>query len=52
MLVRGLMERRGRGWLVIRHAMRQFDGVQPTLENDPVARIVRVTFPLAPATAV
>ena len=51
MVVRRLMERRGRGWLVIRHTMRQFNGTEPTLENDPVSRFVRVTFPFAPATA-
>ena len=49
MVVRRLMERRGRGWLVIRHAMREFNGTEPTLENDPVSRIVRVAFSLAPA---
>ena len=49
MVVRRLMERRGRGWLVIRHTMREFNGTEPTLENDPVNRIVCVTFSLAPA---
>ena len=49
MVVRRLMERRGRGWLVIRHTMRQFNGTEPTLENDPVSRFVRVTFPFAQA---
>lgn len=51
MVVRRLMERRGRGWLVIRHAMRKHNGTEPTLENDPISRIVRVTFSLAPADA-
>ena len=31
MVVRGLMERRGRGWLTMRHAMRRFNGTEPTL---------------------
>lgn len=51
MVVRRLMERRGRGWLVIRRAMREHNGTEPTLENDPISRIVRVTFSLAPADA-
>ena len=51
MVVRRLMERRGRGWLVIRHAMREHNGTEPTLESDPISRIVRVTFSLAPAHA-
>lgn len=47
MVVRGLMERRGRGWLTMRHAMRRFNGTEPTLENDERNRLVRVTFQLA-----
>jgi len=31
--------------------MREFDGTEPTLKDDPVGRIVRVTFSLAPAGA-
>jgi len=44
MVVRGLMERRGRGWLAMRHAMRNFNGTEPTLENFEIDRLVRVTF--------
>ena len=44
MVVRGLMERRGRGWLAMRHAMRNFNGTEPTLENFESERLVRVTF--------
>ncbi len=47
MVVRGLMERRGRGWLRMRHSMRAFNGTEPELENDDRARWVRVTFRLA-----
>ena len=47
MVVRGLMERRGRGWLTMRHAMRRFNGTEPTLDNDERNRFVRVTFQLA-----
>ena len=49
MVVRGLMERRGRGWLTMRHAMRRFNGTEPTLENDERNRFVRVTFQLSGA---
>ena len=44
MVVRGLMERRGRGWLTMRQAMRQFNGTEPELVNDERNRLVRVTF--------
>ena len=44
MVVRGLMERRGRGWLAMRHTMRNFNGTEPTLENFENDRFVRVTF--------
>ena len=44
MVVRGLMERRGRGWLAMRHAMRNFNGTEPTLENFERDRLVRLTF--------
>ena len=46
MVVAGLMERRGRGWLTMRHAMRSFNGTEPELINDPHNRMVRVTFHL------
>ena len=48
MVVRGLMERRGRGWLAMRHAMRNFNGTKPTLENYERDRFVRVTFHFEP----
>ena len=48
MVVRGLMERRGRGWLTMRHAMRRFNGTEPALVNDERNRFVRVTFHLEP----
>ena len=48
MVVRGLMERRGRGWLAMRHAMRNFNGTEPTLENFERDRFVRVTFHFEP----
>ena len=44
MVVRGLMERRGRGWLTMRHAMARFNGTEPELINDERNRFVRVTF--------
>ena len=44
MVVRGLMERRGRGWLTMRHAMTRFNGTEPELVNDERNRLVRVTF--------
>ena len=44
MVVRGLMERRGRGWLTMRQAMRQFNGTEPELASDERNRLVRVTF--------
>ena len=44
MVVGGLMERRGRGWLTMRHAMRRFNGTEPALVSDERNRFVRVTF--------
>ncbi len=46
MVVAGLMERRGRGWLTMRHAMRAFNDTEPELTSDPHNRLVRVTFHL------
>ena len=43
-VVGGLMERRGRGWLTMRHAMRRFNGTEPERVSDERNRIVRVTF--------
>ena len=51
MVVRRLMERRGRGWLLMRQAMRAFNGTEPALVNDPDGRFVRVTFRLGPGAA-
>ena len=44
MVVSGLMERRGRGWLTMRQTMRKFNGTEPELVNDERNRFVRVTF--------
>ena len=48
MVVSGLMERRGRGWLTMRHAMMRFNGTEPDLVSDERNRFVRVTFHLQP----
>ena len=42
----GFMERRGRGWLIMRRAMRAFNGTEPELQQDERNRFVRVTFRL------
>ncbi|MCY4197099.1 MAG: putative DNA binding domain-containing protein [Rhodobacteraceae bacterium] len=44
MVVHQLMERRGRGWLLMRHGMRSFNGTEPRLLNDKENRCVRVSF--------
>ncbi len=44
LLVRGLMESRGRGFLKIRAAMARFNGSQPSLEAHRDDRFVRVTL--------
>ena len=46
MVVRGLMEQRGRGWPVMRKAMREFNGTEPELDHDALVRSVKVTFHL------
>jgi hypothetical protein len=51
MLVRGYMEARGRGFLRVRLAMRQFNATEPVLESDPRDRFVRVTLRRKPAKA-
>ena len=51
MVVSGLMERRGRGWLTMRHAMRRFNGTEPELVSDERNRFVRVTFERGPRNA-
>lgn len=51
MVVAGMKERRGRGWLVMRRAMRSFNGTEPELINDEDNKIVCVTFRLNPELA-
>lgn len=46
MLDRQYMERRGRGWLVMRRAMREFNGTEPDIEHDRESRFVTVGFTL------
>ena len=48
MVVRRLMERRGRGWLLMRKEMREFNNTEPSLENREDGRFVRVRFHLGP----
>ena len=45
----GFMERRGRGWLIMRREMLAFNGTEPELLHDEPNRFVRVTFRLAAA---
>lgn len=45
MVVAGLMERRGRGWLLMRRGMREFNGTEPKLESEE-GQFTRVTFRL------
>ena len=49
MMVKGFMEQRGRGWPVMRRAMREFNGTEPEIVAEPTR--VRVTFRLDPACA-
>ena len=42
----GYMEKRGRGWLIMRREMRAFNGTEPELANDRENGFVRVTFGL------
>ena len=44
MVVAGLMERRGRGWPLMRRAMMEFNSTEPELVNEESGRFVRVTF--------
>jgi ATP-dependent DNA helicase RecG len=46
MLVKGVMEQRGRGWPVMRRAMREFNGTDAELFQDETGRFVRVTLRL------
>ena len=43
-LVARLMEQRGRGWPVMRRAMREFNATEPKIEQDEGGKFVRVTF--------
>lgn len=47
MQVMGFMERRGRGWPVMRKAMREFNGTEPEMMQAPGSDYVRVRFRLA-----
>lgn len=49
MVVTGFMEQRGRGWLVMRRAMREFNGTEPEIMAETTH--VRVTFRLDPVRA-
>lgn len=44
MVAARLMERRGRGWLLMKRAMAGQGLPEPEIENDPVGRFVRVTL--------
>lgn len=44
-----LMERRGRGWPLMRREMRDFNGTEPELVNSADGKFVRVTFRLRPS---
>ena len=46
MAAMGFMERRGRGWLIMRRGMKAFNGTEPELVQDERNRFVRVTFRL------
>ena len=46
MVVARLMERRGRGWLLMRKYMREFNGSEPELVSEE-GQFTRVTFPIA-----
>lgn len=48
LLVKKLMEQRGRGWPIMRRAMRELNGTEPELTHDRESKFVRVTLRLAP----
>ena len=48
MVVSGLMEQRGRGWPMMRDAMRQFNGTEPDITQGEDGAFVRVRFHLKP----
>ena len=49
MMVVRLMESRGRGWPMMRRAMRAFNDTEPEIRVDRGGKFVRVTFRLKPA---
>ena len=49
MLTMGFMEQRGRGWPIMRRAMREFNDTEPLIIHDTRSRFVKVTFNLRPA---
>ena len=46
MTAMGYMEQRGRGWLLMRRAMQEFNATEPELVQDLHSRFVRVSFRL------
>ena len=48
MVVARLMERRGRGWPVMRRSIREFNGTEPELVNEERGKFVRVRFRIDP----
>lgn len=48
MMVAGFMEKRGRGWPLMRRAMRDFNGTEPDIVNEEDGKFVRVAFHLDP----
>ena len=48
MTAMGYMEQRGRGWLIMRGEMREFNGTEPDLIQDVRNKFVRVSFRLGP----
>ena len=44
----GFMERRGRGWLIMRREMLAFNGTKPDLMQDERNQFVRITFCIVP----
>ena len=46
MVVARLMEKRGRGWPLMRRAMREFNDTEPEIDNQEREKFVRVTFRL------
>lgn len=44
LVTKGMMEQRGRGWPIMRRAMREFNGTEPGLQHAEGARSVRVVL--------